>query len=152
MATYGWPEAKDRNLIGSRVSRVDGPEKVSGQAKYTYDFNAPGLLIGKMVRSPHAHCKVVSIDSSAAEKLPGVKAVKIVQGPGTEIHWAGDDIVAVAAVDEATAEDAVRAIKVQYQVLPHMVDDLTQPKNAVEDSGPLSIDDLVFMFDNQVPD
>src|SRR5262249_20536749 len=64
-----------------------------------------------------------------AEKRRGVKAVKIVDGvkPGTEIQWAGDELVAVAAVDEPTAEDAVRAIKVQYEVLPHLVID-TDPK------------------------
>ena len=135
MPTYKWPDAKDRSVIGTRVSRVDGPDKVSGKAKYTYDFTSNDLLYGLMVRSPYAHCKVVSIDTSAAEKMPGVKAVKVVQGPGTEIFWAGDDIVGVAAVDEGTAEDAVRAIKVEYQVLPHMVDDWSEPKGAQEDIG-----------------
>ncbi len=61
--------------------------------------------------------------------MPGVKAVEIIQKPGTEIFWAGDEIVAVAAVDEGTAEDAVRAIKVQYEVLPHFVSDAEPPKN-----------------------
>ncbi len=84
--------------------------------------------------------------------MPGVKAVKVVQGPGAEIFWAGDDIVGVAAVDEGTAEDAVRAIKVEYQVLPHMVDDWSEPKGAQEDIGPLSMDDLINMFQNQVDD
>src|SRR5207244_8008187 len=69
------------------------------------------------------HAKIVSIDTSAAEKMPGVKAVKIIQGPGTEIQWAGSEIVAVAAVDEPTAEDAVRAIKVEYERLPHFVNE-----------------------------
>ncbi len=152
MPTYKWPDAKDRSVIGTRVSRVDGPDKVSGSAKYTYDFTSNDLLYGLMVRSPYAHCKVTSIDTSAAEKMPGVKAVKVVQGPGTEIFWAGDDIVGVAAVDEGTAEDAVRAIKVEYQVLPHMVDDWSEPKGAQEDTGPLSMDDLINMFQNQVDD
>ncbi len=152
MPTYKWPDAKDRSVIGTRVSRVDGPDKVSGRAKYTYDFSSNDLLYGLMARSPYAHCKVVSIDTSAAEKMPGVKAVKVVQGPGTEIFWAGDDIVGVAAVDEGTAEDAVRAIKIEYQVLPHMVDDGSEPKGAQEDTGPLSMDDLINMFQNQVDD
>ena len=90
MAEYKWPEAEKRTLIGKRISRVDGPDKVSGKAKYTYDIKRPGMLYGKMLRSPHAHAKIVSIDTSAAEKLPGVKAVKVIQGPGTEIQWAGD--------------------------------------------------------------
>ncbi len=68
MPTYKWPDAKDRSVIGTRVSRVDGPDKVSGKAKYTYDFTSNDLLYGLMVRSPYAHCKVVSIDTSAAEE------------------------------------------------------------------------------------
>jgi len=127
MAEYKWPEADKRSLIGTRVSRLDGPDKVSGRAKYTYDINRPGMLYGKILRCPHAHAKIVSIDTSAAEKMPGVKAVKIIQGEGTEIQWAGDEVVGVAAVDEPTAEDAIRAIKVQYEVLPHLVID-TNPK------------------------
>ena len=81
MADYKWPEASKRTLMGKRISRVDGPDKVSGKAKYTYDVKRPGMLYGKIVRCPHAHAKVVSIDTSAAEKMPGVKAVKVVQGP-----------------------------------------------------------------------
>jgi xanthine dehydrogenase YagR molybdenum-binding subunit len=116
-----WPGAEKRIYIGKRISRVDGPLKSSGRAKYTYDLIRPGMLYGKVVRSPYAHARVVSIDTSAAEKMPGVKAFHIIQGPGKEVFWAGDDVVAVAAVDERTAEDAVRAIKVEYEKLPHLV-------------------------------
>jgi xanthine dehydrogenase YagR molybdenum-binding subunit len=123
MAEYKWPDADKRILIGTRVSRLDGPDKVSGRAKYTYDINREGMLHGKILRCPHAHAKIVSIDTSAAEKMPGVKAVKVIQDPGAEIYWAGDEVVGVAAVDEPTAEDAIRAIKVEYQVLPHLVID-----------------------------
>ena len=77
MAEYKWPEAERRSLIGKRISRLDGPEKVSGRAKYTYDVNRPGLLHGKIVRSPYAHAKVVGVDTSAAEAMPGVKAVMV---------------------------------------------------------------------------
>lgn len=129
MAEYKWPEPEKRTLIGKRISRIDGPFKVSGRAKYGYDINRPGMLFAKMLRCPYAHAKVGSIDTSAAEKMPGVKAVRIIQKPGTEIKWAGDDIVGVAAVDEQTAEDAIRAIKVEYEVLPHLVID-TDPKGA----------------------
>ncbi len=121
MADYKWPEASKRSLIGKRISRLDGPEKVSGKAKYTYDVKRPGMLYGKVVRCPYAHAKVVSIDTSEAEKMPGVKAVKVIQGPGKEIHWAGDEIAAVAATEENLAEDAARAIKVEYEKLPHLV-------------------------------
>jgi len=83
-AKYGWPAAEQRSLIGKRISRVDGPDKVSGRAKYTYDLHRPGMLYGKVVRCPHAHAKVVSIDTSAAEKMPGVKGVFIIQDKGSE--------------------------------------------------------------------
>src|SRR5437660_4085630 len=117
MAEYKWPDPDKRNLIGKRISRIDGPLKVSGRAKYSYDIKRPGMLYARVLRSPHAHAKIVSFDISAAEKMPGVKAVRIIQDVGKEIKWAGDDIVVVAAVDELTTEDAVRSIKVQYEVL-----------------------------------
>src|SRR5262245_15858475 len=149
---YGWPAAEQRSLIGKRISRVDGPDKVSGRAKYTYDVHRPEMLFGKVVRSPHAHCKITSIDTSAAEKMPGVKAVHIIQDAGAEIHWAGDDIVVVAAVDEPTAADAARAIKIEYQPLPHFVDDFSQPANVAESTDPLTPRDLFQMFNNDAPD
>lgn len=151
MPDYAWPDAEHRTFIGKRVTRVDAPVKVSGQAKYTYDVHPPGLLYGKVLRCPYAHAKVVSIDTSAAEKIPGVKAVHIVQGPGSNIHWAGDEIVAVAAVDEPTAEDAIRAIKVKFQQLPHLVSDAEPPKGSAQEQGPLSMDNIGDMLDNQVP-
>jgi len=128
MADYKWPEASKRSLIGRRFSRLDGPEKVSGRAKYTYDVKRPGMLYAKMVRCPYAHAKVVSIDTSAAEKMPGVKAVKVIQEPGRELFWAGTEVVGIAATEEQLAEDAVRAVKVVYEQLPHLVreDDLSK--------------------------
>ena len=151
MPDYGWPDAQHRNLIGTRITRVDSSAKVSGQAKYTYDVHRPDMLYGKVLRSPYAHAKVVSIDTSAAEKMTGVKAIHIVQGPGSNIHWAGDDIVAVAAVDEPTADDAIRAIKVKFQQLPHLVSDAEPPRGSAQEQGPLSMDDIGDMLDNQVP-
>jgi xanthine dehydrogenase YagR molybdenum-binding subunit len=123
MAEYKWPDADKRLWIGKRVSRIDGPVKVSGKAKYTYDINRPGMLWGKMVRCPYARAKIVSIDTSAAEKMPGVRAIQLIHKVGDEIQWYGDDVVAIAAIDEPTAEDAVRAVKVEYEKLPHMVID-----------------------------
>jgi xanthine dehydrogenase YagR molybdenum-binding subunit len=123
MAEYKWPEEGKRTLIGKRISRVDGPDKVSGKAKYTFDINRPGMLFGKILRSPYAHAKITKIDISAAEKMPGVKKISIMQKEGTEIQWAGADIVFVAAVDEPTATDAIRAIKVEFEKLPHLVNE-----------------------------
>ncbi|HWG50574.1 MAG TPA: xanthine dehydrogenase family protein molybdopterin-binding subunit [Candidatus Acidoferrales bacterium] len=149
---YTWPDAGERTLIGKRVSRVDGPAKSSGRAKYTYDVHRPGMLYGKVVRCPYAHAKVSSVDTSAAEKMPGVVAVHVIQSPGTEIHWAGDDIVVVAATDEGAAEDALKAVKVEYEPLPHFVDDFTQPKNVPEEHGPMDQEDFITMLRNDAPD
>lgn len=129
MAEYKWPDADKRNFIGKRISRIDGAQKVSGRAKYSFDINRPGMLFGKIVRCPHAHAKIKSIDTSAAESMPGVKAIHVMQEAGKELMWAGASVVALAAVDEPTAEDAARAIKVEYEVLPHLVID-TDPKVA----------------------
>jgi len=149
---YNWPAAGERALIGKRVSRVDGPVKASGRAKYTYDVHRPGMLYGKVVRCPYAHAKVTSVDTAAAEKMPGVVAVHVIQEPGSEIHWAGDDIVVVAAMDEGAAEDAAKAVKVQYEPLPHFVDDFTQPRNVPEEHGPLDQEDFISMLRNDAPD
>src|SRR5215475_4454211 len=149
---FAWPPPERRSVIGKRISRVDGPDKVSGRAKYTYDVHRPGMLFGKVVRCPYAHAKVVSVDTSAAEKMPGVAAVHVVQGPGSEIHWAGDDVVVVAAVDEGAAADAARAVKVEYEELSHFVNDFDQPKDVAEDNSPLSQSDVVGMLINQTPD
>src|ERR1700680_3023360 len=112
MPDYSWPDAEHRTLIGKRISRLDSPLKVSGRAKYTYDYHGQDMLFGKVLRSPYAKAKIVSIDTSVAEKMPGVRAVEIIQKPGRTVQWAGDEVVAVAAIDEPTAEDAVRAITV----------------------------------------
>ena len=71
MAT--WPEK--RRLIGTKVPRVDGPDKATGRAKYTGDIDLPGMLVARVLRSPHAHARIVSIDTSKAEALGGVRAV-----------------------------------------------------------------------------
>src|ERR1044071_9608457 len=99
MPECSWPDAEHRALIGKRISRVDSPLKVSGRAKYTYDYHAPEMLYGKVIRSPYAKAKILSIDASAAQKMPGVKAVEIIQKVGTTVQWAGDEVVALAAVD-----------------------------------------------------
>lgn len=113
-----WPE--ERSVIGTDVRRVDGPLKVTGRAKYSYDRNLPGLLHAKILRSPHAHARLVSLDLSAAEALPGVVATHTIKGEGATLFYAGDEIAAVAAETEELARDAVRAIRAQYEVLPHV--------------------------------
>ncbi|MCZ6515463.1 MAG: xanthine dehydrogenase family protein molybdopterin-binding subunit [Acidobacteria bacterium] len=129
MPEYKWPEAGERKWIGKRVSRSDGPDKVSGRAKYSYDVNLNGMLYGAILRSPYAHARVKSIDTSAAEALSGVKAVHVMKGPGSELQWAGAEIVGVAAVSEEVLEDALREIKVEYEKLPHLVREETRPSD-----------------------
>src|SRR5260370_16602647 len=121
MSQYDWPPPSQRRLIGKDINRVDGLAKVSGKATYTYDVTLPGMLYAKVVRCPYAHAKVKSIDTTAAEKTAGLKAGYVIEGPGTEIFWAGDDVVAVAAVDEYSAEMAARAVHVEYTLLPFLV-------------------------------
>ena len=117
MAKYSWPEKPV--LIGTPVKRLDGPDKVTGRARYTYDINRPGMIYGKMVRSPYPHARVVSIDLSAAEKAPGVKAVLAYAQPGAQVMYQGDPVAAVAADTEERALDAARMVRVRYEVLPH---------------------------------
>ena len=149
---YSWPAPDERTYIGRRMGRVDGAQKSTGRARYTYDHNPKGLLYGAFVRCPYAHARVKSIDSSAAKSMPGVKAIEVVQKEGSEIHWAGDEIVAIAAVDEPTVRDAVRAVKIEYEQLPHRVVDREEPpRNIPPDTTPLGMDDLEGMFSNQVP-
>src|SRR3954468_17681772 len=114
------------------MRRVDGPVKATGQAKYPYDVNRPGMLHGRILRSPHPHARVVSVDLTAAQKAPGVKASMAVIEPGKDAMFQGDEIAAVAAVTEEQARDALRLIKVQYEVLPHIA---TVPL-AMQDGAP----------------
>ena len=152
MSDYAWPDPATRPLLGKKISRVDGPIKSSGRAKYTYDYHGANMLFGKILRAPYAKAKIVSIDTSVAEKLPGVKAVEVIQKAGTTAQWAGDEIVAVAAVDESTAEDAIRLIKVNYQPVSYLVSDAEPPAGAGEAPGPMSEDDIDDAISNQTPD
>ncbi len=124
MVETSWPKAEARRLLGTRVSRLDGPAKVTGTAKYTYDVARPGMLHARLVHCPHAHARITKLDVSAAQASPGVKAVRVIQGVGAEIQWAHDEIVLVAAATGEEAEDAARAVVVEYEVLAHHVDDL----------------------------
>ena len=123
-------------LIGKRMPRVDSRAKVMGKAKFTADLKLPGLLVGKVKRSPYAHARILSIDTSKAASLPGVKS--IVTGDDTEgikwgvfgytrdqqfiqtekVRYIGDEVAGVAAVDEETALKALDLIQVEYEELP----------------------------------
>ena len=96
---YHWPT--ERSVLGASVKRLDGPEKVTGRAKYTFDINRPGMLYGRIVRSPHPHARIVSIDLSPAQKAPGVKAAILWRDPANQqrntVMYQGDEVAAVAA-------------------------------------------------------
>ena len=125
--------------IGARTPLVDGIEKVTGKAKYTADIAAPGALVGRILRSPVAHGRIVSVDVSAARALDGVVAV--CTGEDTpvpygvlpiaeneyplargRVRYRGDPVAAVAAIDELTAERALNLIRVEYEELPAYMD------------------------------
>jgi xanthine dehydrogenase YagR molybdenum-binding subunit len=115
----GWGPNDKHTLLNHRLTRVDGPLKAAGAALYTYDQRLPGMLYGRVLRCPHGHARVTKLDTEAAAKIPGVKA--IVPAPLTELRFAGAPVAAVAAVTPEIAGDALRAIKVTYEVLPHVV-------------------------------
>src|SRR5262245_12700335 len=114
-----WP--KERRLIGKKHSRIDGPAKATGTAKYSYDINRPGMLHGITLRCPYAHAKLTSLDTTDAEKMPGVKAVHVIAKPGTELYYAGDLVLGLAADTEEHARDAIRAVKAEFEQLEFFV-------------------------------
>lgn len=134
---YMWPSMESRKVMGKPYKRVDGPAKSSGRAKYSSDLNPKGMLYGTYLHCPHAHARVTSVDTSDAEKAPGVKAVHVAAPAGTECQWEGFEVAAVAADTEEQGRDAVRMIKVEYEVLPHIVkdDDLAKIGNRGKAAG-----------------
>ena len=120
--------------IGKSEPRRDLPEKLTGEAKYTADVQLPGMLFGKILRSPHPHARILSINVDAARSLPGVRAVvtpfdapKGQVAPDmpildTEARYVGDEVAAVAADDEDLAEAALSLIEVKYEQLPFVTD------------------------------
>src|SRR5262245_21536117 len=121
-------------VVGVSVPRLGLAEKVRGQARYTADLKRPGMLYGRVLRSPHAHARIIYLDTSEAERVPGVHAVLTYQDvPQRRIdadllplepvlRFVGDEIALVAAEHEAIAEDALRLIRVEYEVLPAVFD------------------------------
>jgi len=115
----GWGANDKHTLLNHRIPRIDGPLKVAGAAHYTYDIRLPGMLYGRILRCPHAHARVTKLDTAAAARIPGVEA--IIQAPLTELRFAGAPVAAVAAKSPEIAEDALHAIVVSYEILPHVV-------------------------------
>ena len=99
----GWGPNDKHTLLNHRITRVDGPLKAAGAALYTYDMRLPGMLHGRILRCPHAHAKIATIDTEAASKIAGVKA--IIKGPLEELRFAGAPVAAVAAITPEIADD-----------------------------------------------
>ncbi|MGZ5468933.1 MAG: xanthine dehydrogenase family protein molybdopterin-binding subunit [Candidatus Aminicenantales bacterium] len=113
-------KSPDYRYIGKPCTRVDGRMIVTGQAKYTHDVKLRGMLVGKILRSPRAAAEIISIDLAPALAVPGaLAALKLAEG---KVRYAGQQVAAVAAVDERTAEKALGLIKVEYKTLPFVVD------------------------------
>lgn len=141
---------KDTRWIGKRLPRVDGYERVSGSAVYPSDVLLPGMIYGAVLRCPHAHARVRGVDASEAAKLPGVRAVITGDSPeAKDLTWSyggrtatrlfdphcryeGETVAAVAADTPYQAADALKALRVDYEVLPHVVDE----RRALDDGAP----------------
>jgi xanthine dehydrogenase YagR molybdenum-binding subunit len=135
MAT-SWPQK--RRLIGTKIQRLDGPAKSTGKAKYSFDINLPGMLHAQILRCPYAHAKITDLDATAAEQMPGVKAIHIIKKAGDELFYAGDEILGLAADTEEHAADALKAVKIKYDQLPFLVkeeDALKEDKQTVPPVG-----------------
>ncbi|MDP2917540.1 MAG: molybdopterin-dependent oxidoreductase, partial [Dehalococcoidia bacterium] len=138
-------------IVGKRVPLKDAPEKVTGSALFTGDMTLPGMLYAKVLRSPYAHAKVLRVDTSKAERLPGVKSVlsknnaprKLIPvvfdvppdrvAFDDEVRFIGDEVAAVAAVTEEIAAEALKLIKVDYKELPAVFD----PEEAIKPGAPM---------------
>ncbi|HEV2301875.1 MAG TPA: xanthine dehydrogenase family protein molybdopterin-binding subunit [Stellaceae bacterium] len=151
--------------VGTRPIRPDGVPKVTGKAMYAADYTMSGALVGKILRSPHPHARIRSIDTSKAASLPGVKAVVTSKDfPEQKFEYVGPERVAVnfwhvtrnvmarekvlyeghavagvAAIDTATADEALALIEVDYEVLPHVID----VDEAMRPDAPLLFEEMI---------
>ena len=140
---------KKTEVIGKPMPRVDAYERVSGSAIYPSDISLPDMLYGAILRCPHAHAKILDIDAREAEKMPGVRAVIKGDTDGASVEWPyltgfktklfdphsrheGEEVAAVAAETPYQAWDAVKAIKVKYEILPFVADE----RKALESGAP----------------
>jgi CO/xanthine dehydrogenase Mo-binding subunit len=156
---------KKLKVVGTRPDRPDGVPKLTGTAQYGADYTLPGMLWGKILRSPHAHARIKKIDASKALKLPGVKGVVTAADlPDQKFDYVGPErvaqnfwhmtrnilarekalyeghaIAAVAATTPAIAAEALKLIEVDYEVLPHVID----VEDAMKPDAPLLFEDMI---------
>jgi CO/xanthine dehydrogenase Mo-binding subunit len=156
---------KQFKYVGTRPVRPDGVPKVTGTAQYGADLAMPGMLVGRILRSPHAHARIRAIDTSKAAALPGVKAVvtsadfpeqkfeyvgpeRVAQNfwhmtrnimAREKVLYEGHAVAAVAAASKSIADEALSLIKVDYEVLPHVID----VDEAMKADAPLLFEDMI---------
>ncbi len=123
MANIEWPKQGTASLLGTSPDRIDAVAKASGAAKYTYDVVPDKLLLARALGSPLPHCKVKSIDTAPALKVPGVVAVEVLKNPDDEILWEGDILAVVAGETEGAVAQGLKAIKLDLEPLEFYVDD-----------------------------
>lgn len=147
----GKPDSWDETrVVGQPLPRVDAYQRLSGAAVYPSDVSLPDMLYGAILRCPHAHARIQSLDTTAAERMPGVRAILTADSPGADIPWQpdsdgpasvlfdsvcrfeGEAVAAVAAATPFQAQDALRAIVVDYEVLPAV----SSPQAALEPGAP----------------
>ncbi|MDP1716896.1 MAG: hypothetical protein Q8L40_02365 [Burkholderiales bacterium] len=168
------PGEKKLKVVGTRPVRPDGVPKVTGLARFGADYSLPGMLWGKILRSPHAHARIRSIDTSQALALPGVKAVMTAADlPEQKFEYVGAErvavnfwhmtrgimarekalfeghaVAAVAAISKTVADEALRLIKVDYEVLPHVIN----IEQAMQPDAPLLFEDMITRGVEPAPD
>ena len=144
------------SIIGEGRPRIDGIDKATGRTRYVADLRPSGCLTGKVLRSPHPHARITGLNTSKAERLAGVRAVVTkADTPGLfygaynsgikdeliladdRVRYVGDEVAAVAALDEATAEEALSLIEVEYEPLPFYIDPLKAMAEGAEPIHPV---------------
>src|SRR5215468_4016329 len=150
----------DFSIIGKPIAMVDAAEKTTGAGKYTDDLHLPGMLIGKILHSPHPHARIKRIDTSRADKLDGVFAVVVgADAPNPygilpvghdehalaidKVRYVGDNVACVVAEDEATAERALELIDVEYELLPAYFapeDSMKTERDFIHESKPHNVE------------
>jgi xanthine dehydrogenase YagR molybdenum-binding subunit len=129
-----WDGKDELKYIGKKIPRIDGTYKTTGRANYTFDVKVPGMIYGKIIRSPYPAAMATKIDTSQAEKLPGVRAVISVPDElPFPVRFAGQEIAAVAADTEHLADEAANLVKIEYDQRPFVVD----LDEAMEENAPL---------------
>ena len=135
---------EDLSVVGKNWARLDGADKVTGRSIFADDVRLPGMLFAKVVRSPHAHARILNIDVSKAAAVPGVKAIITPEDakdvwiginqpllPDGVVNHVGHEVVAVAATSERIAAKAAKLVEIEYELLPS----ITDPRDAIKDDA-----------------